>query len=189
MMWRVLGPLAWIALLASCSGPAAQASQSRAVQTSDTDAGATADTFVAFSADFEGFEQWAHFPANGGDGGAMDPVHTDPTLVEYVNHLAPDDATAFPVGTIIVKEGSAGDPATRQFFAMVKRGGDYNSGGALGWEWFELQHATAPGAITIVWRGYGPPEGEIYGGNAKAGCNECHMTAPFDSVFATGAKQ
>lgn len=189
-MLRALVLLLCLAFVSGCGGAPSQGSQSGAVQNTDMpDAGAQPDTFVAFSADFEGFEQWEHFPANGGDGGAMDPVHLDPTLVEYVNHRPPANADAFPIGTLIVKEGMQGDPATRQFFAMAKRGGTYNTGGALGWEWFELQRAAAPGAITIVWRGYGPPEGEIYGGNAKAGCNECHMTAPFDSVFASEAKQ
>ncbi len=172
-------------LLACGNAPTpASSGATQPVEPSDTDA------FIAFSSDFQDFEQWDHFAADGGDGGAQDPVHTDPTLVEYVNRRAPAGADAFPVGTLIVKEGMQGDPLTRQFFAMAKRGGTFNAGGALGWEWFELQHAAASaGAVTIVWRGYGPPESEIYGGNAKAGCNECHMTAPFDSVFASQARE
>jgi hypothetical protein len=146
-------------------------------------------TFIAFASNFSNFQSWTHYPALGvADGGAGDPVHTDPTLVEYINQRAPSASSPFPVGTIIVKEGSEGDPLTRQFFAMVKRGGDYNATGAIGWEWFELQNqADPPNSVSIIWRGFGPHAGEIYGGDAKAGCNECHLGAPHDFVFADQA--
>jgi hypothetical protein len=158
----------------------------------EPDAAADAsDSFLAFAASFQGFQRWDHYPAPADqDAGAADPVHVDPTLIEYVNHRAPPGNAPFPVGTMIVKEGTQGDPLQRQFFAMVKRGGDYNATGAIGWEWFELQNVAEPaGSVSIVWRGFGPPEGEIYGGNAKAGCNECHVTAEHDAVFAPEAQE
>ena len=78
-------------------------------------------------------------------------------------------------GTIIVKEPSDGDLTTRQIFAMVKRGGDFNPTGAVNWEWFELQNVDSA-TVQIVWRGFGPPAGETYGGN-PAFCNGCHVIA------------
>lgn len=149
---------------------------------------AKSGTFIAFAADFQGFQGWDHYPARG-DGGASDPAHADPTLVEYINRRAPPGSLTFPVGTMIVKEGSEGDPLEREFFAMVKRGGDYNASGAVGWEWFELRNLATPGTVTIVWRGFGPPMGEIYGGDALGGCNECHASAQRDSVFAEEASE
>jgi hypothetical protein len=67
-------------------------------------------------------------------------------------------------------------------FASAKRGADFNTDGASGWEWFELLEAT-DGTVSIKWRGVGPPVGEVYGGDGQAGCNACHsMYVPNDYV-------
>lgn len=150
-------------------------------------------TFVAFASDFNGFRDWSSAPAmqastlppldagdgtNGlgaADGGAADAgIHGGPLTV-YWKAPPPHGATTFPLGTIIVKEPSDGDLTTRQIFAMVKRGGDFNPTGAVNWEWFELQNVDSA-TVQIVWRGFGPPAGETYGGN-PAFCNGCHVIA------------
>jgi hypothetical protein len=69
------------------------------------------------------------------------------------------------------------------YFAMVKRGGDFNSEGARGWEWFELEDVE-DGGVLIVWRGVGPPADEGYGGDPLTGCNECHTPGNNDCVLA-----
>ena len=61
-------------------------------------------------------------------------------------------------------------------FGRVKRGGGYNVGGANGWEWFELKNLDEQQS-TIIWRGVGPPVGEMYAGDPNGGCNGCHGVA------------
>ena len=125
---------------------------------------------MAFGPDFQGFVDWPslalQFPSVSGS-----PHAAGPRTV-FINHEPPPDATAFPVGTIIVKRTEADG----QLFARAKRGGDYNASGAVGWEWFELT-TSASGAVAIKWRGFGPPLGEAYGGDPAAGCNACHKLA------------
>lgn len=130
--------------------------------------------FLAFGASFDNFRSWESFHQEKGT--VAGSVHVDGPRTTYLNHRPPAGSTQFPVGTIIVKELEVGDSATREVFAMVKRGGDYNSNGATGWEWFALNNAPAGNAI-IRWRGVGPPLGEKYGGDATGGCNSCHSTA------------
>jgi hypothetical protein len=138
--------------------------------------------FLAFAAQFDGFRSWTSYHYEGtdeGDGG----VHVAGPRTEYVNRPPPRGSTAFPVGTIIVKEVGAGDPANHHLFAMAKRGCDFNAQGAKDWEWIELTEA-APGA-TVLWRGVGPPAGETYGGD-PTGCNSCHAACTDnDSVCST----
>jgi hypothetical protein len=138
-------------------------------------------TFVAYASDFANFHSWpstpgvgppgAPQPPSGADGGA----HLGP-LTTYINQKPAHGSTSFPVETIIVKEPD--DPpllTERQIFAMVKRGGGYNSSGASDWEWFELRNAD-PTSVTIVWRGVGPPSGEAYA-SSPTFCNDCHGQA------------
>ena len=67
---------------------------------------------------------------------------------------------------------------------MVKRGGGFNSG-APGWEWFDLQLLDdGKDGVSIVWRGFGPPAGDTYGGDATSGCNTCHTACDNDAVCA-----
>jgi hypothetical protein len=147
--------------------------------------------FVAFAGNFTGFHTWPSTPGVGPPG-APDPsavtdggIHAG-TLTTYINQMPPAGSTSFPQGTIIVKEQDQPPLASRQTFAMVKRGGGYDSAGAVGWEWFELQDA-ADGTASIIWRGVGPPGGmETYGGNPEV-CNTCHAGAQNnDFVWTAG---
>jgi hypothetical protein len=126
--------------------------------------GGTPDVFVAFAQDFAGYQKWESFAIPAGNVADF-PDLTGPRTV-YLRARPPTGSKEFPVGTMIVKE----IPASSKIFAMVKRGGSYNTQGAANWEWFELANGAD---TTIVWRGVGPPLGEQYGGN-PATCNDCH---------------
>jgi hypothetical protein len=128
--------------------------------------------FLAFASDFASYRSWQSFHLEAA--AVPNSPHTDGARTEFVNHLPPPGSTSFPIGTIIVKEIEPTDAEPARTFAMVKRGGTYNSKGAIGWEWFELK---ATPKVGIAWRGFGPPRGETYGGDAFAGCNTCHMGA------------
>jgi len=132
------------------------------------------DTFIAFASSFSSFRTWESFAVPAGSGAG--PVHLTGPRTEYLNHAPPHGAAAFPVGTIVVKESEEGDIPDRKVFAMVKRGGDYNESGARDWEWFELENVDED-EVTIIWHGVGPPAGEMYGGDPKAGCNSCHLAS------------
>jgi hypothetical protein len=125
--------------------------------------------FVAQNADFKGYQSWTSFTID--DGAAAGSTHVAGKRTIYINHLPAAGATEFPVGTVIVKETAADG----KIFARAKRGPDYNTTGAVGWEWFEL--ATKMGVTGMSWRGKGPPSGEVYGGDPNAGCNPCHKLA------------
>jgi hypothetical protein len=139
------------------------------------DGGAQADpppaTFLAFASTFSTFRGWTSFHSDGPAPGTQPPDVLGPRT-QYINVLPPKDAKAFPVGTVIVEARESGK---KPIFAMVKRGGGYNAGGALDWEWFELTETPGSGAVTIVWRGLGPPTAtDSYGGDPLGGCNPCH---------------
>jgi hypothetical protein len=124
--------------------------------------------FLAFPADFRGFRAW---PSSVLDGDApAGGVHLTGPRTTYLNAAPPQGATAYPRGTLVVKTLADGT-----VFAMAKRGEGYNPSGAVGWEFFELQELAD--AVSIVWRGVGPPVGEKYGGDPEAGCNGCHAVA------------
>jgi hypothetical protein len=126
--------------------------------------------FVAFGASFAGFESWA---SNTTDGAFNDgSVHVSGIRTVYINQLPPPGATEFSIGTLIVKVAQA----DQKIFARAKRGFGYNGYGAVDWEWFELQE-TSQHDVTIIWRGVGPPSGEMYGGDPTGGCNACHAVA------------
>lgn len=168
--------VAALALACGCS------SDSSAV----VDAGGTG---LIYAQAFYGFHDWYSVPAVGPPG-MVDAVHTTQPLTAYINHLPPHGSTTFPLGTIIVKEVSAGDLTTRQIFAMWKRGDDFNSAGAVDWEWFELQNTDNPALpVTIVWRGFGPLSStDSYGGNPNT-CNDCHEGAQVNDYVWTQALQ
>lgn len=136
-------------------------------------------SFVAMQADFAGFDTWPAFDVEQADTG-----HVDGARAVYLNVEPADDATTFPVGTIIVK--TIAWSGGTDVHAMAKRGPDYNVDGAFGWEWFELALAD-DGSPVIQWRGAVPPEGEQYGqlpgmtgdtaATVNGDCNSCHGAA------------
>ncbi len=138
-------------------------------------------TFLAFASDFRGYHSWQRYDVT--DGAALAGIHDGSTVTEYVDSLPPHGSTAFPVGTIIVKEATGGT-IPHEIFAAVKRGGGYNSG-APGWEWFDLANLDdGTDGVRIVWRGAAPPAGDTYGGDAAGGCNKCHATCGNDAICA-----
>jgi hypothetical protein len=138
------------------------------------DAGSAPMPFTATADDFAGFTGW---PALVLDGPAMvdAAMHTTGVRTVYLNQAPPAGALAFPIGTVIVKTIVANPafPSAVRTFAMAKRGRGYNSSGAVGWEWFELDPTQSPPAI--LWRGLGPPVGDTY--NGESSCNGCHILA------------
>jgi len=136
--------------------------------------------YIASESSFEPFRTWEPFSFDS-PGSSDGFVHTAGHRTVYLNKRPPHGSAAFPVGTIIVK---VLDAAPGNAFAMVKRGGDYNSSGATGWEWFDLDLSLAVPAI--VWRGVAPPSGMSYSGNGGPDCNTCHASATAnDFVQAT----
>jgi len=126
--------------------------------------------FIAFGASFAGYAGW---PSATTDGPVNDAsLHVSGVRTVYINQLPPPGATAFPIGTLIVKVTQADG----KIFARAKRGLGYNAAGAVDWEWLELVTAP-PDGVRIVWRGVGPPAGEQYGGDPTGGCNGCHALA------------
>lgn len=132
--------------------------------------------FIAFAPDFAGFERWRRFDVQGVAGLA----HPAGARSVFINRLPAKSATAFPVGTVIVKRTEGGDT-----FAMVKRGGEYNRSGAVDWEWFELE--PVGGAWAIAWRGIAPPSGSGYGDIEGGTCNDCHAGAKANDFVYTAA--
>jgi hypothetical protein len=146
------------------------------------DDGGAPTSFVASESDFAGFHSWSTAQATAADD-AGDGLHGVGPLEVYWNEAPPHGSTSFPVGTIVVKETEEADVTQRVVFAMVKRGGGFNSGGANGWEWFSLQD-NADGSVTILWRGVVAPPGQTYANQAIGDCNGCHTLASSnDSVW------
>lgn len=165
-------------LLAGCeAASAASASLPRAVS--------GPKSYVALSADFASYRDWTPFD-RGRD--RVPPTH-DADSVIYVDRTLAPGAREYPIGTRIVRVERHGEEATTwELHAMVKRGGDYNDGGARGWEFFELSHID-DGPPLIVWRGHGPPDGDGYrppdGSDDVLSCNHCHGAFPDnDSVLS-----
>jgi hypothetical protein len=142
--------------------------------------------YIALGRDFEDFESWVAFDRG------LDPVpptHEGTTSMIYVDELPPTGSASFPMGTRIVRVEQRGDdPSAWEVHAMVKRGGGYNAGGALDWEFFGLV-LTRSGDPWIEWRGEGPMSGDGYvapdGSTEVLGCNHCHASARYnDSVLS-----
>ncbi len=170
---RLLVAAAFGALAAGCSGGS---------QTSGLDGGGP---FIAFAGDFKGFHDWPNqadatpapsLPGVDAGSGADGGVHAGPER-EYWNRNPPSGSTAFPIGTIVVKETQEADPTARHVFAMAKRGAGFNSAGAVNWEFYELTNR-ADGTVSVQWQGYGPTSAttDIYGGDPNV-CNDCHRKA------------
>jgi hypothetical protein len=131
--------------------------------------------FIAFSDAFKGYHSWKSYEIDGPD---VDVVHIGGKKKLFINKLPSAKTGKFPVGTVIIKEQqNEADILKRRVFAMVKRGGTFNVGGADGWEWFEVEpQGDAVDTALLKWRGVGPPSGEAYGGDKNGGCNGCHRS-------------
>ncbi len=137
----------------------------------------TGDTFLAFSTTFAPFRTWTSFHSDGpADDGTFTPDVLGPRT-QYIANPPPSGSTEFPIGTIIVEARESG---LMPIFAAVKRGGNFNAGGAKNWEWFEILETPK---VAIKWRGVGPPAGELYGGDPNGGCNACHMACGADNDY------
>ncbi|MFO0662620.1 MAG: cytochrome P460 family protein [Polyangiaceae bacterium] len=138
---------------------------------------------IAFKDQFAGYHSWKSTPGTSTivkDAG----IHSAGKRTVYVNAMPKAGSKEYPIGTIIVKEiEDDEDIRLRTVFAMVKRGGDFNKSGAANWEWFELV-AYPNDTVQIKWRGFGPPDGENYGGS-KDGCNTCHQAAKANDYVLT----
>jgi hypothetical protein len=161
----VLG-LSLLLLAAACSADSAGSSS-----------GDSSGVFVAYAQNFNGFHSWSSAPATS-KGGVGDGLHGAGPLRVYWNENPPHGSMSFPVGTIIVKETEEADVTQRTIFAMAKRGGAFNSGGANGWEWFSLQN-NADGSVEWppLWRGPIAPGTETYASQPIGDCNGCHEQA------------
>jgi hypothetical protein len=145
----------------------------------------TGSTEAVFATTFYGFHSWPSVVAVGPPG-MTDAVHTLMPLRAYINKMPPHGSTVFPLGTVIVKEVDVGDLTTRQIFAMVKVGNNFNDMGAVNWKWCDLSNTSDPTLpVSMNWCAYGPPTGTVdsYGGNPNT-CNDCHVLAqPNDYVW------
>lgn len=151
---------------------------------------------VATHADFEGFQRWERIALEN----ATVPTKARPgPAAVYVNRRAPPGATAWPVGTVLIKTIESGpDPRDWTVHAMVKRGGLFNPTGAVGWEFFGLQ-LTAEGRPVILWRSEGDNDGHSYSAGlslagpagappgAELTCIDCHTAAWQDDDVLTPA--
>jgi hypothetical protein len=149
-----------------------------------TDDNLDSGSFLAFASSFSGYLQWNHATAT--SDGAPQGVHDLGPMTVYWKQAPPPESSEFPVGTLIVKQTDPG-AVTPQIFAMVKRGAGYNSSGAHGWEFFELE-AVDDRSVVILWRGVGPPNGESYGGDPNT-CNSCHQQARNNDFVWSSALQ
>jgi len=147
----------------------------------------TGEIFLAVASDFADFRSWESTTLDVTVGSS---VHVTGRRTVYINQRPPSGAAEFPVGTLIVKQTETDG----KIFAQVKRGGNFNKSGALNWEWFELEEGSA--GLAVRWHGWGPPAGEMYGGDAGGACNGCHlagaandyvMTTPWLSLTPTDA--
>lgn len=145
-----------------------------------SDDAATGDgTFIAFERDFQGFRAWPRVALGDVSAGG----HPEgPQQFVYVSRARPAGARDFAVGTILMRTFEQTVPTDWVIFALVKRGGDYNAQGDVGWEYFRLR-LNAQGRVVIAARGLNPrtEAPDDYGGGPgdgdNAGCNGCHGTA------------
>lgn len=89
---------------------------------------------------------------------------------------------------MLVKTIESGPPSTWRIFAMVKRGGDFNAQGAVGWEFFDLVIG-ADDRVSIRARGIRPGVAYDSTNETEVTCNDCHGTRAArerDSVLTDG---
>jgi hypothetical protein len=162
-----------LASLAACAAMAAAAGcgDNRTAAVPDDAPVDAPFVFIAFSSSFQPFRSWRSVHDPGPPAGSFPPDVLGPRT-QYINQPPPHGATEFPIGTIIVE---ARENGTMNIFAGVKRGAGFNPTGAKNWEWFELSEDSGSGQVLIQWRGYGPPNNAMYGGDPNGSCNTCHI--------------
>jgi len=161
--------LALVVFLAACSGKTKPAADSNV-------------TFVAFPATFQPFRTWTSFRSDGPPDDGTFPPAVLGGRTQYVSKLPPHGSKEFPVGTIIVEARDNGN-----ILAGVKRGGGFNSTGAIDWEWFGLREDPNTLEVSVLWRGIAPPVGG-YGGIPTEGCNDCHQSCGANNDYVCSAK-
>ena len=148
--------------------------------------GGAAAVFIAQQRDFSDFEDWIAFETEvDGEHGSGKGM-----ITEYLSEMPEPNSQAFPTGTKIAKTVQTEQGLAPEIHVMVKRGGNFNPRGALGWEFFELQK-NAKGTPVIIWRGTQPPNGEKYknllnpdANMMEADCNGCHTESHNDAVLS-----
>lgn len=145
--------------------------------------------FIAFERDFSDFRHWPRIevttsPPAGHPAGPRF-VYRKP---DRLSHSEDAGFTYFRHGTILVKTIESGAPSTWRIFAMVKRGGNFNAQGAVGWEFFDL--AIGPDdRVSIRARGVRPGVAYDSTNETEVTCNDCHGTRAArerDSVLTDG---
>lgn len=144
------------------------------------------ETFIALQSDFAGYDGWPSVAL----GDAPLAGHPPGPRFGYLNHRAKKGATEYPIGTIVVKTiEPSSSQATWEVFAMAKRGGNFNPGGARDWEFFRLKILN--GVPHIVTRGENAFDPDVDGGGGygtdlpgqfASVCNGCHGTPSSDAT-------
>jgi hypothetical protein len=132
--------------------------------------------FIAQQKDFQDFLSWQSFLVDAQ--GNNSPAHMGGKVTAYLNKVPPKGSATYPVGSIIAKTVEKGEKMKWEIHSMVKRGGEFNTQGAKGWEYLELQYNSDNIAL-ILWRGEAPPVGHGYEaltplGTTTMECNGCH---------------
>jgi hypothetical protein len=179
------GPLALGLAALSCAGSSENAAQGSDSCLSTLPAAENAppagSAYLAFAQSFHGYHGWPSYDVT--EDAELVGIHDGSVVTEYINRLPPSGSLEFPIGTLVVKEATGGT-IEHEIFAMAKRGGGFNAT-ATGWEWFELENLDcADDRVKLIWRGVGPPIGEMYGGDPNGGCNSCHAECGNDAVCA-----
>jgi hypothetical protein len=178
-------PLSASLFVLACSGSGSgtqdAASSSNCTSSTPAEGSEAPDVCLAFAQDFRGYHGWASFDTS--EDADLVGIHDGSLITEYIKRIPESGSTEFSVGTLIVKEATGGT-IPHEIFGMSKRGGGYNPD-TPGWEWFELENLDgADDSVKVIWRGFGPPLGETYGGDRNAGCNTCHTDCGNDGVCA-----
>jgi hypothetical protein len=142
--------------------------------------GNNSNVYVPLPGDFAEFRSWTRIFL--GDG----PLEGHPAGPRYGYVKVKPGPTEYPIGAIIVKTVEVGDSSQSwDLFGMAKRGGGYNSGGALDWEFFTMVMSDQDVPV-IVNAGTNPQDadrdaglGHGYSDPSGSGvtCNRCHGVA------------
>jgi hypothetical protein len=150
----------------------------------DGSTGGDDGTFIALQSSFAGFRQWQSYYL--GDNELAG--HPPGKRYGYIKQKTTD--SKYPVGAVILKTVESGtSEADWELFGMAKRGGSFNAGGAVGWEFFTMRIGST-GEPVIYSRGANPSDADADGGLTGTGysdpagsgttCNRCHGVSGTD---------